>query len=140
MKDGFSLIEMLAVILILALLATVLIPSVVDKVEGARYTLAKTDVTTLDEAVVSFQLDQGRLPNSLDELVAKPADAKRYPENGYLDGLRVVPVDPWDNRYIYKTPGADGRRYVILCHARDGREGGEGWDEDIDCWRIRERR
>ena len=89
-------------------------------------------MVALDQAVQSFQMEQGRLPNSLDELVKRPSGMERYPEDGYLDGLRIVPVDPWDNSYVY--------RYVIRCRARDGREGGEGWDEDIDCWKIKERR
>ncbi len=74
MNKGFSLIEVMAVVVILGILATVLIPSVVRHMENARYTLAKTDVATLDHAVESFVLDQGRLPNSLNELITKPSE------------------------------------------------------------------
>ena len=137
-RRRFTLIEIMAVIVILGILATVLIRNVTNQVRKARRTAATTKIVWLQNAVQMFSMDNNRYPNSLGGMVVKPADVKRWPRQGYLDGLRSVPKDPWGNDYFYKMPGPDEREYIVGSYAKDGKEGGEDWDEDLDCWKIQE--
>lgn len=137
-RRRFTLIEIMAVIVILGILATVLIRNVTHQVRKARRTATKTKIVWLQNAIQMFSMDNNRYPSSLSDLIVKSADAKRWPQDGYLDGLRTVPKDPWDNDYFYKVPGLDDREYIVGSYAKDGKKGGEGWDEDLDCWKIQE--
>ncbi len=135
-NEGFTLIELMAVIVILGLLVTVLTRVIIGQVDKARYTAARTLVAEMHDAVQRFYMDQGRYPASLEELVKKPSDAKLWPQEGYLNGRKEVPKDPWGNDIEYKVPGPEGHPYVIICYGKDKKEGGEGYDKDITCWDL----
>lgn len=137
-RSGFTLIEIMAVIIILGILSVILVKKVTDQVQRARQVAAGAKIVSFQGAVQFFAMDNSRVPRLLTELVSKPADAKHWPPDGYLDGLRKVPKDPWGNEYFYRTPGSDGREYIIGSYGKDGKEGGEDWDKDLDCWKIQE--
>jgi general secretion pathway protein G len=126
-RAGFTLVEMIVVIAIIGVLATLLIVRFSGQTDQAKVATAKSQVAQIEGAVIAFQAHVGRLPNSLRELVEKPADAKNWQENGYLKG-KSVPKDPWGNEYIYKV---SGKRFEIICLGADGKDGGEGVDADL---------
>lgn len=133
---GFSLIELMVVIVILGLLATMLVPRIMDRPDEARITKAMLDIRALESALKLYKLDNGFYPSTdqgLAALITKPG-ASPVPRNwnpkGYLDGS-AAPKDPWGFDFIYRSPGAGGRDYEILCFGADGRAGGEGVNRDI---------
>lgn len=140
-NNGFSLIELMIVIVILGLLASMLVPRIMGKPDEARVTLAKTDIRTLETALKFFKMHNHFYPTTeqtLEALVRKP-EIKPIPQNyqagGYLESSKV-PTDPWGNPYIYRSPGEAGRDYEIISLGADGREGGEGFNADIKNWEI----
>jgi general secretion pathway protein G len=126
-RAGFTLVELIVVIAIIGVLATVLIVRYSGQTDQAKVAAAKSQIAQIEGAVIAFQAHVGRLPNSLRELVEKPADAKNWQEDGYLKG-KSAPKDPWGNDYIYKV---SGRHFEIICLGADGKEGGEGVDADL---------
>lgn len=129
--SGFTLIEVMVVVVILGILAAVIIPSVVGKDEQARRTLASTSLSNVANALEMYRLDNHKYPTTqegLEALVNKPASAKVFPQGGYLKSL---PNDPWDNPIQYVTPGAAGKAYDLYSFGPDGQEGGEGDNADI---------
>lgn len=131
---GFTLIEMLVVLAIMAMLAAVIVPSVMDRLEDGRATTAKADIATLMQQLKLYKLDNQRYPTGeqgLDALVHKPSSG---PAAGnwrpYLDKL---PNDPWGQPYQYANPGIKGEIDVYSLGA-DGKPGGEGHDADIGSW------
>jgi general secretion pathway protein G len=129
---GFSLAELMVVIVIIGLLATVVVPNVVSKLGSASKTKAKADITAIDSAVESFQMDNSaRLPESLEALVEKDEFGASYLKQ------TVVPVDPWGNEYIFEPDGAGGSGYLIWTYGADGSQGGEGKDADFNNQMIR---
>lgn len=125
-----TLLEIMVVVLIMGMLATIVAKQVVDRYQQAKVETARTEIGVIREAVELFYLDNDFYPSSLEDLVKKPAtgrELKRWPENGYLD---AVPVDSWKNEYIYVAPATDGP-FEIISLGRDGAEGGEGYDRDI---------
>lgn len=138
---GFSLIELMIVVVILGLLAGVLVPRIMDRPDEARVTTAKTDISTLEQALRLYYLDNGNYPTTeqgLEALINKP-DSEPVPNNwrsgGYLEASSV-PKDPWGNEYIYRSPGDEGRDYEIISLGADGEEGGSGFDSEIRSWEI----
>ncbi|MBI9112666.1 type II secretion system major pseudopilin GspG [Maridesulfovibrio ferrireducens] len=138
-QRGFSLIELMIVIVILGLLASMLVPKIMDRPNEARVTKAKMDMKALDSALKLYKLDTGRYPSTdqgLKALITKP-DTRPIPRNyrkgGYLDST-TAPVDPWGYEYIYRSPGEDDRDYEIISLGADGMEGGEDFDADINSW------
>ncbi|SDK54594.1 general secretion pathway protein G [Maridesulfovibrio ferrireducens] len=138
-QRGFSLIELMIVIVILGLLASMLVPKIMDRPNEARVTKAKMDMKALDSALKLYKLDTGRYPSTeqgLMALITKP-DTRPIPRNyrkgGYLDST-TAPVDPWGYEYIYRSPGEDDRDYEIISLGADGMEGGEDFDADINSW------
>lgn len=130
-QSGFTLIEVMVVVVILGILAAVIIPNVVGKDEQARRTLAKTSLSNVANALEMYRLDNHKYPTTqegLDALVNKPASAKVFPQGGYL---KSVPNDPWDNPIQYVSPGSGGKPYDLYSFASDGQEGGEGDNADI---------
>ncbi|MDB4489364.1 type II secretion system major pseudopilin GspG [bacterium] len=129
---GFSLAELMVVIVIIGLLATVVVPNVVSKLSTASIAKAKADITAIDSAVESFQTDNSaRLPESLEALVEKDEFGSSYLKQ------TVVPVDPWGNEYIFEPDGAGGSGYLIWTYGADGSQGGEGKDADFNNQMIR---
>ncbi|HAS88096.1 MAG TPA: type II secretion system protein GspG [Desulfovibrio sp.] len=138
-QRGFSLIELMIVIVILGLLASMLVPKIMDRPNEARVTKAKMDMKALDSALKLYKLDTGRYPTTeqgLQALITKP-DTRPVPRNyrkgGYLDST-AAPVDPWGYDYIYRSPGEEDRPYELISLGADGMEGGEDYDADIKSW------
>jgi len=135
-ESGFTLIELMVVILILGLLATVVAINVMPAQDKAMTEKARTDVALLEQAAERYRLDNFAYPTSeqgLQALVAAPvglAKAERYPQGGYIKRL---PDDPWGNPYHYQSPGKRGAVDIYSLGA-DNREGGEGQDADIGNW------
>lgn len=131
---GFTLIELMVVLVIIGVLAALIVPNVLERADDARVTAAKTDVGNLVQALKLYKLDNQRYPTSaqgLQALVAKPT-VDPVPANWkpYLDKL---PTDPWGGAYQYLNPGIKGEVDVLSLGA-DGKPGGEGKDADIGSW------
>jgi general secretion pathway protein G len=123
-EAGFTLVELMVVIVIIGLLATVVIINVLPATDKAAITKAKADVSVLEQGVEMYRLNKLRYPNGSEGLQAVTAE-------GYVKRL---PKDPWGNAYRYAQPGRDGRQFDIYSYGADGREGGEGQDADIGNW------
>ena len=131
---GFTLVELLVVLVILALLAGLVAPRVMGYLGGARQQTAAMQIDNLSTALDLYRLDVGRYPSAeegLAALVDAPAAAGRW-RGPYLSG-RTIPVDPWGNPYQYAAPGAHGD-FDLLSFGADGRPGGDGDDADITNW------
>ncbi len=133
---GFTLIEVMVVILIIGVLAALVVPKVMSRPDEARITAAKSDIATVSQALNLYKLDNGRYPSTeqgLAALVKKPT-IEPIPANwkseGYLDR---VPKDPWGTPYQYLQPGVHGQIDVFSFGA-DRASGGEGNDADIGSW------
>lgn len=136
-KGGFTLIELLLVMVILTVLAAVVVPKFTKRSEQARITAANTDISNLEVALDSFEVDMGRYPTStegLKALVDEPYGTKTLSWKGpYIK--RGVPNDPWGNQYVYTIPGKHNTYgYDLYSYGADGQEGG---DDDIDNWSTR---
>lgn len=137
---GFTLIEIMVVVTILAILAALIVPRVVGRTDDARIAAARQDIAQLMQALKLYRLDNGRYPTSeqgLRALVDKPT-VDPIPQNwkagGYLDAA-TVHKDPWGNDYQYLNPGLHGE-IDVLSFGRDGQSGGEGPDADIGSWSL----
>jgi len=135
LQSGFTLIEIMVVVVILGILAAVVAPRIFDRPDEARIVKAKQDIRVLENAMNLYRLDNFNYPQSdagLRALVEKPADAPNWKEGGYMDRL---PKDPWQNDYQYLNPGVHGT-IDIFTYGRDGSSGGEGADADIGNWSL----
>lgn len=137
-QRGFTLIEIMVVVIILGILAGIVVPRLLDRPEEARRTKAAVQIKSLEEALSLYKLDNGSFPTTeqgLQALVDKP-ESGRIPQN-YRDGgyINKVPEDPWGNSYIYLNPGIHGE-YDIISYGADGEPGGEGKDADVQSWEI----
>jgi general secretion pathway protein G len=130
---GFTLIEVLIVVVILGTLAGVVVVNVMDRPDQARVVKAQSDITALMNALKLYRLDNGTYPSQasgLTALSARPADATNWKPGGYVERL---PKDPWGNEYQYLNPGVRGE-VDIFSFGRDRAPGGEGFDADIGSW------
>jgi general secretion pathway protein G len=138
---GFTLIELMIVIVILGLLAAIVMPRIVGETDKARYGTARAQMRVLEDALKRYKLDHGVFPTTeqgLDALVMQPTAGdipEQWPAGGYLD-RQEIPLDPWGNTYIYISPGAYSPDFDVVSLAADGLEGGEGFDADIESWRT----
>lgn len=134
-QRGFSLIEIMVVIVIMGLLLSVVGPKVFENISQARVQTAKSHMANLKTALDSYRLDNYRYPSTeqgLQALVFKPngePQPKRWRQ--YMDKL---PKDPWENDYVYVSPGDNGRPFDLYTLGADGVRGGEGEDADISFW------
>jgi general secretion pathway protein G len=131
--SGFTLLELLMVLLIIGLLAALVGPSLYKKISPARTSIAATQIENFSVALDSFYIDVGDFPTTaqgLEALRIKPAGIDSW--NGpYIK--KDIPLDPWGREYVYKSPGrSDG--YDIISYGRDGKSGGEDSDADITSW------
>jgi general secretion pathway protein G len=139
-RRGFTLIEIMAVVLIIGLLGSLVGVVVFDQVQKARVTATQTQLKQLEAALEFYQMDNGRYPTTeqgLDALVREPAIApepRNYPPGGYLREGRV-PLDPWGSQYQYEMPGThNAYGFDLWSHGADAGPGGEGNDADIGNW------
>jgi len=131
--NGFSLIELLVVIIILGLLSALVAPKFFGKVDTAKTKTTKAQIELLGSALDTFRLDNGRYPTTeegLNALREKPDDMETW-DGPYLP--KPVPLDPWNRPYIYTCPGEHGD-YDLLSYGSDGVEGGEKIDQDVVSW------
>jgi general secretion pathway protein G len=137
---GFTLLELLVVIVILGILATFVGTRIMGKPEEARQTQARIQIQALENALNMYRLDNGEYPTTeqgMKALVEKPAVGnipKKWRDGGYLDKPRV-PKDPWGNDFVYLSPGLKNTNgFDLYSHGADGQAGGEGKDADIGNW------
>ena len=134
-ERGFTLIEIMVVVVIIGLLAAVVAPNLIGNIDRAAVTRARADIRTIDNALNLYRLDNFRYPSTdegLDALVNNPGEASAPNWKQYL---RSVPTDPWNNEYRYASPGRQGD-YEVFTLGANGQEGGEGIDADIGTWNI----
>lgn len=133
---GFTLIEVMVVIVILGVLAALVVPRIMSRPDEARVVAAKQDIASLMQALKLYKLDNRRYPSTeqgLDALVTKPASAPVAANSkAYVERL---PTDPWGNPYQYLNPGINGE-VDVMSFGADGRSGGEGFDADIGSWAL----
>ena len=131
---GFTLIEIMVVVVILGILAALIAPNVISRIDEAQITKVKQDIRAVESALKLYRLDRFKYPTTdegLNALVTPPSDSTvPWPPGGYLDRL---PKDPWDRPYVYLQPGTNGE-FDIYSLGRDGVQGGDGVDSDIGNW------
>lgn len=131
-QSGFTLIEIMVVIVILAILAGLVVPKVVGQSDKARVKTTETALATVSNALDMYKVDNSRYPSTaqgLEALSTPPAEAKNYPEGGYIKG--GYPTDGWENELQYVAPGSEGKPYDLFSLGADAQQGGEGLDADI---------
>jgi general secretion pathway protein G len=137
-QSGFTLIEILVVITILAILAGLLVPRVMDRPDQARVVAAKNDIRAIQSAINLYRLDSGVYPSTdqgLMALVQRPESGnipRNWKQGGYLDRM---PKDPWGNDYQYLYPGVHSE-VDIFSFGSDGQAGGEGYAADVGTWNL----
>ena len=132
-RAGFSLAELMVVIVIIALLATFVVQNALPYLFKAGKTRATADITSLCTAIDTFAIDNGgKYPDSLEILVSPDEFG-----NTYLKDQTSVPLDPWKNPYVYEPAVGGTGSYRVISYGKDGQPGGEGEDADIDNFTIR---
>ncbi len=133
-QRGFTLIEIMVVVVILGILAALIAPNVISRIDEAQVVKVHQDIRAIESALKLYRLDNFRYPETergLDALVTPPQDPDaRWPAGGYLERMAR---DPWDRPYLYLYPGNQGE-YDVYTLGRDGQQGGEGLDADIGNW------
>lgn len=135
-RSGFTLVELMVVIVIIGLLATVVAINVLPSQDRAMVGKARADISVLEQAIETYRLDNLTFPDDLQALVAAPAglaQPERYRQGGYV---RRLPEDPWGNPYQYRRPSTHGGQFDVFSLGADGREGGEGNDADLGNWQA----
>jgi general secretion pathway protein G len=137
-ERGFTLIEIMVVVIIIGLLAAVIVPQVMNRVDEARMTKAKSDLQSLETALTMYRLDNSKYPTTdqgLQALVVQPTDPsiRHWRVGGYL---QRVSKDPWGAEYQYVYPGTHGKEYDLYTLGADGQPGGEGVNADIGNWNV----
>ncbi len=139
-RRGFTLIEIMAVVLIIGLLGTIVGTVIFSQIDRARVTTGKAQMKQIEAALDFYRMDNGRYPTTeqgLEALIREPnldPQPRSWRPEGYLQGGRV-PVDPWGNEYQYQSPGArNARSYDLWSYGADGTQGGEDEDADIGNW------
>lgn len=130
-KGGFTLIEMLVVVLILAILAALIVPRVIGRTSDAKRAKAASDIATLSSLLQQYRVDNDSFPTTEDGLSAlrvQPSGATNW-RGPYTS--KSIPTDPWGNEYSFEAPGPDGQDYVIISYGADGAPGGDGDNADI---------
>jgi general secretion pathway protein G len=135
---GFTLIEIMVVVVIIGLLAAVILPNVFGNVAKAQVNKAKSDIQAIETALTMYKLDNFKYPSTdlgLQALVQRPNDptVRNWREGGYV---KRISADPWGNPYQYVFPGTRGQEYDLYTFGADAQEGGEGENADIGNWNL----
>ncbi len=139
-SSGFTLIELMVVIVILGILAGLIVPRIMGRPDEAKQLKAKMQIESIETALKLYKLDNGSYPSTdqgLEALVARPDTPpvpRKWRDGGYLEKGRV-PKDPWGNSFVYLSPGVNGE-YDIVSYGADGVSGGEAKNSDINNWEI----
>jgi general secretion pathway protein G len=131
LHNGFTLIEIMVVVVILGVLGALIVPNVLPKVDQAKYDAAKADIAQIQTALGLYKLDNGKYPSTdqgLNALVEKPTGFPEPKNWGPEPYLPKTPVDPWDSPYYYFS---EGNQIEVYTYGADGVEGGEGYDADL---------
>jgi general secretion pathway protein G len=132
-RRGFTLAEMMVVIVIIGLLATLVVPNVLSKFAFASRKKAEVDITQIVSALNEYSIrNGGKFPDSLEVLVTPDVNGQSYLEQAH------VPKDPWGHEYLYEPPGPGQPQPIVRSYGKDGQPGGEGDDADMDNISIRE--
>ena len=132
-RSGFTMVELMAVLIILGLLAGVVVKNFVGQVDKGKVTTTRTNLRLLHSAVNQFYMDNGRYPTEdegLYALIEQPMDVENWPPGGYLD-TTDIPTDGWNRDFIYERYPESGKPFVIKSLGADGQEEGEGYDADL---------
>lgn len=130
-QHGFTLLELLVVILIIGLLTGIVAPRFLGQISRSEVTTARAQLDAIDKALQSYRIDTGRFPTTaqgLKALATQPSDEPRW-HGPYMQG--EVPLDPWGMAYQYRTPGNNGRDYELSSFGKDRAAGGSGDDADL---------
>ena len=135
---GFTLIEIMVVVIIIGLLAAVIVPSVMKRVDDAKVAKAKEDIQSLETALTMYYMDNSKYPTNeqgLPALITQPTDPtiKNWKAGGYIERISK---DPWGNDYQYVFPGTHGKAYDLFSLGADGQPGGDGINADIGNWNL----
>ncbi len=131
--DGFTMVELMAVLIILGLLAAVVANNFMGQTDRARVVTTKASLKVLHNAVIQFKMDTGRYPSEeegLYELIEEPTDVVGWNPGGYLESTDIPP-DAWGREFVYLLNPESGKPFVIISFGADGEEGGEGYDADL---------
>jgi len=137
-QRGFTLIEIMVIVIIIGLLAAVIVPNLMGNVDQARVSKARQDIQAIETALTMFRLDNARYPSTdqgLKALIQQPTDPsiRNWRPGGYV---KKPSRDPWGNDYQYVYPGTHGAEYDLYSTGADGQPGGEGLDADIGNWDV----
>jgi len=132
---GFTLLELMIVIVILGLLATIIMPKILNRPEQAKRAKTTVEIKNIETALALFKTDTGRFPTTSEglELLVNNSGVPGYHSDGYLP---KVPRDPWGNIYVYIHPAVNGHYYDLESYGKDGENGGTGDNADIENWNI----
>lgn len=140
--SGFTLIEVLVVVVIMGLLIGLIGPNVISQVDKARVTTAQADMSTLASALDMYRLDNNVYPTTdqgLEALVSEPEGSpapRNWNPGGYLSGS-IIPADPWGGEYLYFSPGEE-EAFDLISLGADGTDGGDGYAADLSVWDARQ--
>ena len=138
-RAGFTMVELMAVLIILGLLATVVVRNFMGQTDKARVITTKANLKTLHYAVKQFKMETGRYPteeDGLEELIVEPGDVENWQPDGYLDSSEI-PEDGWGEEFIYERYPEGGGAFVIKSYGADKEEGGEDYDADLFSTDVR---
>ena len=136
-KPGFTLIELMAVIVIMGILVTIVAVNVSPFLQRANFEKSRADISQITKALELYKFNELSYPSTdqgIEALIVPPSDLKRpflYPLDGYINS---VPIDPWGNEYLYLQPGQKSKKYDLYTLGADGIEGGIGENGDIGNW------
>jgi general secretion pathway protein G len=135
-QRGFTLIEIMVVVVIIGLLAAIVAPNFIGNIDTAQVNAAKQDIRQIETAMNLFRLDNFRYPTTEEGIEALVRNPGGNVEATWKQYLPRVPLDPWNNRFEYENPGQHGGEFDLYSFGRDGQEGGEGIDADIGNWAL----
>jgi len=132
-RKGFTMVELMAMLIIIGLLATLVVTKVAEQIDKARVVTTKANLKSLHNKVNEFKMDTSRYPTEEEGLMAlieQPSDVENYPSGGYLETTEI-PKDAWGREFYYDRFPESGKEFVIISWGSDGEEGGEGYDGDL---------